>query len=176
MPRSITERVADWRDKKKKQGGKAITVMLEPEIAQTFDDLRQELGLSQAALFARAIKALEEQIREQGNPQGDLFSSPDVRETTQMDTSESMSKQDGLDEAVEEAFLVEIQKKLAAGARIVDLREDLKIIFCKMSEQGLSLRAIADAVNKAKLPSLSGKGKWGKSQIGRMVKGVTSKQ
>jgi hypothetical protein len=159
MAKSTSERVAEWRKKKRGQGGKAITVMLDPEVVDIFEALQKELDLSQAALLSKAILDLRQAVDQAKQPPVDLVS-----------CQAEPVKGGPLEAAVEVHFLAAIKTRLAAGTLTKDLRPELQEAIQAMSREGLSLRAIAKVLNLAGVPTFSGQGDWGKSQVARLLR------
>jgi hypothetical protein len=55
MGQTNRQRVREWREKKAREGGRSLSVWLEPEIAKKLDELKGASGESTAVLVARAV-------------------------------------------------------------------------------------------------------------------------
>jgi hypothetical protein len=60
------ERVKAWRDKKRRQGGRSLSLWLDPDTTEQLDALRKHFGRFKGGrnkpLIARAIRHLHESI------------------------------------------------------------------------------------------------------------------
>jgi hypothetical protein len=190
-------RVREWRQKKKEEGGKAVHVVLSKNAADTLLELRDQYkGYSNAEIFSLALEVLREKTEtgEIATDSDGLFERISVLEdnfknlmdiiNVGFDRQSSLGKRvESLEAKQGELFddvttlkyqvamqqLLE-QEKQSGNEVVIDSNvEELKDMAMKMKEEGLSNQKIADVFNEEEIPTFSGKGKWHKKTIYRLL-------
>lgn len=194
MAKPSRERVRKWREKKAKKGGRSLSTWLEPETVRMMDYLLNHYGETAAPLIARAIASLYEATCPGGDagasragpksefcgggpelPVGEeraAFEEPaplgEAAETVAESAAETTGEETS--EAPEapqlDPLLGEIKTKLAEGAPVRNIQKTLLVQWIKsMQANNVSFQAMAELLNAAGIPTLSGKGQWQQGMI-----------
>ena len=163
MARTMTTRIKDWRNRKVNQGGKSLTVMLEPDTAILFEDLKEEYQESNARLVARALKHLAEAFTCKQDQASEAFTSkrPDTQvlepssiENFSVEKSE-LSSADSIHPS-----LKDIKKEICQGATVLSQKEKIKQAMKEMRSQGYDSSGIVALLFEAKIKTITGNEKW----------------
>ncbi|MCK8601891.1 hypothetical protein [Desulfoferrobacter suflitae] len=190
MAKPSRERVRKWREKKAKKGGRSLSTWLEPETVRMMDYLLNHYGETAAPLIARAIASLYEATcpgrdagASQAGPKSELcggepelsagekraaFAEPVPLGEAAETVAETAAEETG--EAPEapqlDPLLGEIKAKLAEGAPVRNIQRTLLVQWIKsMQANNVSFQVMAELLNAAGIPTLSGKGEWEQGMI-----------
>jgi hypothetical protein len=152
LARTMTTRIKDWRNKKVNQGGKSLTVMLEPDTAILFEDLKEKYQESNARLVARALKRLAESFTCK-QPDAQVLE-PSSIENFSVEKSEPSSA-DSIHPS-----LKDIKKKICQGATVLSQKEKIKQAMKEMRSQGYDSSGIVALLFEAKIKTITGNEKW----------------
>ena len=148
----MTTRIKDWRNRKVNQGGKSLTVMLEPDTAILFEDLKEEYQESNARLVARALKHLAEAFTSK-RPDTQVLE-PSSIENFSVEKSE-LSSADSIHPS-----LKDIKKEICQGATVLSQKEKIKQAMKEMRSQGYDSSGIVALLFEAKIKTITGNEKW----------------
>ena len=182
MAKPSRERVRRWREKQAKKGGRSLSTWLEPETAQSMDYLLKHYGETAASLVARAIAALHaatvEAAQSKAEPPGQItsetaYANAEMRKTLIDSTRSSGQEQPKAVEAIldnstqdVDPILLQMQEKLGRGMSFKQLQKTILVDWIKsMKSQGVSYQNMAERLNAAGIPTLSGKGRWEQGMI-----------
>lgn len=192
MAKPSRERVRRWRERKAKKGGRSLSTWLEPETVRMMDYLLNHYGETAAPLVARAIANLydvtcqdedgasgialeaKKSASELDVPAMEESSSAPVEEGPVADETMQLSDLAEPEEIVGDGssideldpLLQEIKTKLAEGTPARNLLRTLVVDWIKsMKANGASFEAIAERLNAAGIPTLSGSGQWEQGMI-----------
>ncbi len=137
MARSMSHRIKDWRNRKAGLGGKSLTVMLEPDTAIIFEDLKEKYQESNAKLVARALRCLSESF---------TCKRPDKRfEEPSGGTHPSLK---------------DIREEIRQGATVLSLKERIKKAMRIMRSEGHDSSRIVDLLYAAQIKTIKGNERW----------------
>jgi hypothetical protein len=187
MAKTSKERVRKWREKQAKKGGRSLSTWLEPETAQMLDYLLKHYGETAAPLVARAIAALYAATLQDAEPvcikeeqPPDEITSESVcvsveRQTAVLEATQLSGQEQpatGLKRVLGNSLqdfdpaLLEIKEKLAKGFTFKEMQKTLLVDWIKsMKAQSVSFQDMAERLNAAGIPTLSGKGRWEQGMI-----------
>jgi hypothetical protein len=171
MAKPSRERVREWRERKAKKGGRSLSVWLEPETAQMMDHLLKSFGETASPLIARAIKNLHNVTRDKPELVHSFHEEEKPAIEPKDESQERFEEEEGLgfisgDIVGEDALLKEMKEKLAEGVPLKDLKTPLLLEWIKlMKGKGHTFQAMADELNGAQIPTLSGYGQWDKGVL-----------
>jgi len=184
MAKPSRERVRRWRERKAKKGGRSLSTWLEPETVRMMDYLLNYYGETAAPLVARAIANLYEATGQDENGESGLASEsqhlvaeldvsaeeprPALGESTQPSDMAELEKIASVESTTDELdpLLLEIKTKLAEGTPAKNLLRTLLVQWIKsMKANDVSFEAMAERLNAAEIPTLSGKGQWEQGMI-----------
>lgn len=184
MAKPSRERVRRWRERKAKKGGRSLSTWLEPETVRMMDYLLNYYGETAAPLVARAIANLYEATCQDENGESGLASEsqhlvaeldasaveqrPALGESTQPSDMAEPEKIASVESATDELdpLLLEIKTKLAEGTPAKNLLRTLLVQWIKsMKANNVSFEAMAERLNAAEIPTLSGRGQWEQGMI-----------
>jgi hypothetical protein len=188
MGQTNRQRVKEWREKKSKEGGRSLSIWMEPEIAKKLDEIKETAGESTSLLVARAIAAFhdvtcndrsttsaplpatlppEEKLKE---TVGEIppVTTPQERST---DREASITCNDK-DSTAGENHIAAIADSIAdvtATFRnkrdFTAIRERLAALLRLRIENGEPFSALMEELNKANLPTPGGEKIWRRSTI-----------
>jgi len=184
MAKPSRERVRRWRERKAKKGGRSLSTWLEPETVRMMDYLLNYYGETAAPLVARAIANLYEATGQDENGESGLASEsqhlvaeldvsaeeqrPTLEESTQPSDMAEPEKIASVESTTDELdpLLLEIKTKLAEGTPAKNLLRTLLVQWIKsMKANDVSFEDMAERLNAAEIPTLSGKGQWEQGMI-----------
>ena len=139
MAKSMTERIKGWRQKKSLEGGKSLTVMLDPESVKILEALKQRYQQSHAKLIARALSELHKTFA----------CKPTESKAPTLSTAVNIHQS-----------LLDIKNKLDRGDTIDVLKDEMKTAMKTMRSQGFSSPQIADQLYEAKIKTSKGRERW----------------
>lgn len=192
MAKPSRERVRRWRERKAKKGGRSLSTWLEPETVRMMDYLLNYYGETAAPLVARAIAnlyditcqdadeapgtaldseqlAAEPQVPVVEDHSGAVDEEGTVPdEMTQLSEPSEPEQIAGEESLIDEfdPLLLEIKTKLAEGTPARNVLRTLVVEWIKsMKANGVSFETMADKLNAAEIPTLSGRGQWEQGMI-----------
>lgn len=188
MGQTNRQRVKEWREKKAREGGRSLSVWLEPEIAKKLDELKGASGESTAVLVARAVSTFHSvTCNTQGTaspplpaevPEGDktaepVGATPAVLSSQEEDTEEEASITCNKEEsAPDESPVAAVDDSIAdITATFGDTRdfstihERLASLLRLMIEEGVPYSTLMKELNGAALPTPGGEDTWRRSTI-----------
>lgn len=191
MGRTNRQRVKEWRAKKAKEGGRSLSVWMEPEIAGKLDSLREASGESTSLLVAQAIAALHDITCNNKNPS--FPSSPsrsigvspgEVSPETGEEVSETALTRDESAAAGTvitcndthsddgEGHIAAIDDSIAAITVTFEqnrtfsmIRERLAALLRHRIEEGVPYSALMKELNEANIPTPGGETVWRRGTI-----------
>jgi hypothetical protein len=169
MGKSSRDRVRAWRDRKARKGGRSFSTWLEPETARMLDELLQHYGETAAVVIARAIAAL---YGETASDAKTMEVSRSGEHFTGTAVVEKMSTPVAPGSRVREIELEEgdlrfetLRREVERGLPLHELRGLLIASIRALRARQVSFKEIAERLNQAGIPTLSGKGEWEEGMI-----------
>lgn len=173
MPKSSKEKQDAFKENKKKAGYHSYSIWLDAEVSQKIETLKEEaqkakIQKSNNDIFTEAINSLYEKRKE-----GKKNASGSEKESSKEDTAINASDQSpGISQnAVTcnppgEDILLMIKKKIDEGASSKSLENNLIVEWIRVQrDHGMTWDKIAEGLNKAGIPTVSGKRKWNKGRV-----------
>ena len=163
MARTMTNRIKDWRNRKANQGGKNLTVMLEPDTAILFEDLKEKYQESNARLVARALKHLAESFTCKHDEESASFTCkrPDaqIQEPSAIEIF-PVEKPEPFSADSIHPSLKDIKKEICQGATVLSQKEKIKKAIREMRSQGYDSSRIVALLFEAQIKTITGNEKW----------------
>ncbi|MAE39546.1 MAG: hypothetical protein CML07_01230 [Psychrobacter sp.] len=166
------ETVEKWREKKSKEGGRSMSVWLEPEAVQALDEIKAALELTNAKIINKSLLVFSRVLKDSTqlhvitkllDGQISLFPGTEpIKQKVKPATKEIQAEMP--------PALADIKNRCDQGTPMKEMKSEIVDVIKTMLEQNLSRTKIADRFNAWGLLTMSGDGKWGHSQIGRMLK------
>lgn len=147
MAKSMAERIKNWRQKKSEDGGRSLTVMLEPESAKILEELQKNYQQSHSKLISRALEALHES-----------FSCKHNKEQSEA-ASDGKTKAPSNGQACIPLFS-EIREQLDQGATVLSLKKEIIGAMKEMRKRGYDSSQIADLLYEEGIKTIKGKKRW----------------
>jgi hypothetical protein len=173
MAKPVRQRVQKWREKKSQQGGRSLSVWLEPETTERLEYLLKAYGETASPLIARAIDALHQVTCNRGES---VSLEPEKEKPV---PSSALSEQECIEvspvvpelavqvpQSEADVILSRMKKLLEDGISLRELKKSYLNDWIRINiGKGVSYQEMADRLNEADIPTLTGKGVWEKGMI-----------
>jgi hypothetical protein len=188
MGQTNRQRVKEWREKKAREGGRSLSVWLEPEIAKKLDELKGASGESTAVLVARAVStfhsvtcntqgtsspSLPAEVPEGGKAEKPVGAIPAVLSSQEEDSEEEASITCNKEEsAPDESPVAAVDDSIADITATFGDTRDFSAIHERLAsllrlriKEGVPYSTLMKELNGAALPAPGGEDTWRRSTI-----------
>ena len=188
MGRTNRQRVKEWRERRSREGGRSLSVWMEPETVKKLDEIKEKSEEATSFLVARAIEVLHnvtcnidgtvpapqsmgrpagEKLPEAGSETPPAVAPPkEIAAGGEVITCNERGMTPG-ETAVAAAddSLADIKEILDNSENFADIRERLTALLRLRIEEGLSYSDLMKELNEANLPTPGGEDSWRRSTI-----------
>ncbi len=188
MGRTNRQRVKEWRERRSKEGGRSLSVWIEPETAKKLDELKEKSEEATSFLVARAIAALHnvtcnndsaipvpfslgspagEKLPETGGETPPAVAPQGEEATGGKDVTCNVEERDpgGTAVAAVDDSVADIKATIDNNGNFVDIRERLAALLRLLIEKGGTYSSLMKELNAANLPTPEGEDTWRRSTI-----------
>lgn len=154
----MTERIKNWRQKKSEEGGRSLTVMLEPDSVNILEELQKKYQQSHSKLISLALEALNESFTCKQKAETKTFTCKHNKEQPEA-ASDGKTKAPSNGQACIPLFS-EIREQLDQGATVLSLKKEIIGAMKEMRKRGYDSSQIADLLYEEGINTIKGKERW----------------